>query len=59
MTIKIKAEKTEGGRWHFRATNAPDFFKLGPNHARSVKTWASKRSAIRAGLREFIGAEAL
>lgn len=41
------------GRWHYRALNTPDFFRLGPNHSRSLRTWATKRAAIRAGLREY------
>lgn len=41
------------GRYHFRVLNKPDFFGLGPNHSRSLRTWSTKRLAIRAGLREY------
>jgi len=47
------------GRWHYRTMNTKDFFNLGPNHSRSLRTFASKRSAIAAGLREWRGSVAV
>jgi hypothetical protein len=53
VIIEAVRSETMRGRYHYRALNTPDFFNLGPNHARSLRTWASKRSAIAAGLREW------
>jgi hypothetical protein len=59
IVIEATESETMKGRYHFRALNTPDFFHLGPNHARSLRTWASKRSAIAAGLREHPGATSI
>jgi hypothetical protein len=55
VAIEAIESETMKGRYHYRAVNTPDFFGLGPNHSRSLRTWATKKAAIRAGLREYPG----
>lgn len=56
--MKITAEKTINAfretRYHF-VVHGPQFGKLSgtPGRSRSLNTWASKRSAIEAGRRNF------
>lgn len=53
ILIEAVESETLKGRFHFRAVNTPDYFKQGLNHSRSLRTWATKRGAIAAGIREF------
>jgi len=47
--IKVWAIQADNGRWHFAT---PSIFRPGyPN--KSVRTWSTKASALRAGRREY------
>jgi hypothetical protein len=58
VNICIEETRTAGAkRYHF-VVIAPFVGKLSgtPGRSRSIHTWASKRSALKAGLRDYPGA---